>query len=113
MDLPTQVIISFVVLFILCLVCAIMAGFQKAQDDNDAGGSLYSRQTESPAFVGFTNFWSALIIFNSIIPISLYVSIEFVKTFQVVNQYHSFISLIYLTLWIMLGLLYLERSRHV
>ncbi|ORY91437.1 hypothetical protein BCR43DRAFT_479794 [Syncephalastrum racemosum] len=81
-DMNRHVIISFIVLFILCLVCAIMAGFQKAQDDNDAGGSLYSRQTESPAFVGFTNFWSALIIFNSIIPISLYVSIEFVKTFQ-------------------------------
>ncbi|KAG2226233.1 hypothetical protein INT45_003378, partial [Circinella minor] len=76
------VIIAFVVLFILCLVCAILAGFMKADDDNDAGTSLYSRETNSPAFWGFTNFWSSMITFQNIIPISLYVSIEFVKTFQ-------------------------------
>ncbi|KAI9255787.1 hypothetical protein BDA99DRAFT_574021 [Phascolomyces articulosus] len=77
-----EVIIAFVVLFILCLICAILAGFMKAADDADAGTSLYSRETNSPAFWGFTNFWSSLITFQNIIPISLYVSIEFVKTFQ-------------------------------
>ncbi|KAI7885660.1 phospholipid-translocating P-type ATPase [Lichtheimia hyalospora FSU 10163] len=77
-----EVIIAFIVLFVLCLVCAILAGVMKAQDDADAGTDMYSRQYSSPAFYGFTNFWSSLIIFNNIIPISLYVSIEFVKTFQ-------------------------------
>lgn len=47
---------------------------------------LFTAQTGSPAYVGFINFWSSLIIFQNIIPISLYVSIEFVKTFQVNNQ---------------------------
>ncbi|KAI9494577.1 hypothetical protein BDB00DRAFT_817387 [Zychaea mexicana] len=77
-----EVIIAFVVLFILCLVCAILAGFMKAADDSDAGTSLYSHETNTPAFWGFTIFWSSLITFQNIIPISLYVSIEFVKTFQ-------------------------------
>ncbi|KAG2171504.1 hypothetical protein INT43_008230 [Umbelopsis isabellina] len=36
----------------------------------------------TPAFNGFTTFWASLVIFQNIIPISLYVSIEFVKTMQ-------------------------------
>ncbi|KAI8099992.1 uncharacterized protein BX664DRAFT_382450 [Halteromyces radiatus] len=78
----SEILIAFGILMILCLVCAIMAGVEKYQDDRDGGTKLYSQQDSSPAFVGFINFWSSLIIFQNIIPISLYVSIEFVKTFQ-------------------------------
>ncbi|KAI8393371.1 uncharacterized protein BYT42DRAFT_550793 [Radiomyces spectabilis] len=81
-EMNEEVLIAFLVLFILCLVCAIMAGVQKASDDRDAASQLYTRQSGSPAFVGFTNFWASLIIFQNIIPISLYVSIEFIKTLQ-------------------------------
>ncbi|OAD74275.1 hypothetical protein PHYBLDRAFT_177452 [Phycomyces blakesleeanus NRRL 1555(-)] len=77
-----EIILAFVVLFILSFVCAAMGGVMKLQDDKSGATSLYSRQTGSAAYVGFENFWASLIIFQNIIPISLYVSIEFVKTFQ-------------------------------
>jgi phospholipid-translocating ATPase len=50
-------LIAFGVLMLLCLVCAIMAGVEKYRDDQAGGNQLYSQQTQSPAFFGFTNFW--------------------------------------------------------
>ncbi|KAF7723814.1 hypothetical protein EC973_001598 [Apophysomyces ossiformis] len=81
-EMNQEVLIAFVVLFVLCFICAAMGGVMKQWDDRSPAWLLYSRQSGSPAFVGFTNFWASLIIFQNIIPISLYVSIEFVKTFQ-------------------------------
>lgn len=54
----------------------------RARDISTGSQLLFTAQTDSPAYAGFLNFWSSLIIFQNIIPISLYVSIEFVKTFQ-------------------------------
>lgn len=59
-----------------------MAGVMRARDIAAGSPMLFTAQTDSPAYAGFLNFWSSLIIFQNIIPISLYVSIEFVKTFQ-------------------------------
>ncbi|KAI9012032.1 hypothetical protein CLU79DRAFT_771017 [Phycomyces nitens] len=81
-EMNKEIIVAFAVLFILSFVCAAMGGVMKLQDDRSGATSLYSRQTGSAAYVGFENFWASLIIFQNIIPISLYVSIEFVKTFQ-------------------------------
>ncbi|KAI8874988.1 phospholipid-translocating P-type ATPase, partial [Backusella circina FSU 941] len=77
-----EIFVAFIVLFILCLICAIMAGVMRQKELDSPGDTLYTAETGSPGFVGFLNFWSSLIIFQNIIPISLYVSIEFVKTFQ-------------------------------
>lgn len=59
-----------------------MAGVMRSRDIALGTQILFTAQTDSPAYAGFLNFWSSLIIFQNIIPISLYVSIEFVKTFQ-------------------------------
>ncbi|KAI8060100.1 hypothetical protein BC940DRAFT_246971 [Gongronella butleri] len=81
-NMNSEIFIAFAVLILLCLVCAIMAGVIKQQNDGMSGSSLFTQRSESPTYFGFLNFWSSLIIFQNIIPISLYVSIEFVKTFQ-------------------------------
>ncbi|ORX59732.1 phospholipid-translocating P-type ATPase [Hesseltinella vesiculosa] len=81
-QMNSQIFIAFAVLIILCLVCAVMAGVRKSQNDAQPGSALFTQRQEAPAYFGFLNFWSSLIIFQNIIPISLYVSIEFVKTFQ-------------------------------
>ncbi|KAK4471174.1 hypothetical protein MN116_005567 [Schistosoma mekongi] len=39
--------------------------------------------TSSPAYQGFLNFWRFVIIFQTIIPLPLYITIEFVKMHQV------------------------------
>ncbi|KAI7869563.1 hypothetical protein BDF14DRAFT_1782731 [Spinellus fusiger] len=77
-----DIIVAFAVLFLLSFVCAAMSGILKQKNSRSAAGDLYSGQSESPAYTGFLNFWASLIIFQNIIPISLYVSIEFVKSFQ-------------------------------
>lgn len=37
---------------------------------------------DNPSFNGFTTFFNALITFQNVVPISLYISIEFVRTCQ-------------------------------
>ncbi|CEI94483.1 hypothetical protein RMCBS344292_08693 [Rhizopus microsporus] len=81
-EMNKEIFVAFIVLFTLCLVCAIMAGVVRARDMGNSASLLFTAQSGSPGYVGFLNFWSSLIIFQNIIPISLYVSIEFVKTFQ-------------------------------
>lgn len=85
----SQIFVAFAVLFILCLICAIMAGVMRYRTMSSDAAELFTAQTGSPGYVGFINFWSSLIIFQNIIPISLYVSIEFVKTFQVTSVQQS------------------------
>ncbi|OAD03177.1 hypothetical protein MUCCIDRAFT_143219 [Mucor lusitanicus CBS 277.49] len=81
-EMNKEIFVAFAVLFILCLICAIMAGVMRYRTMSSDAAELFTAQTGSPGYVGFVNFWSSLIIFQNIIPISLYVSIEFVKTFQ-------------------------------
>ncbi|EPB84177.1 hypothetical protein HMPREF1544_09040 [Mucor circinelloides 1006PhL] len=81
-EMNKEIFVAFAVLFILCLICAIMAGVMRYRTMSSDAAQLFTAQTGSPGYVGFVNFWSSLIIFQNIIPISLYVSIEFVKTFQ-------------------------------
>jgi phospholipid-translocating ATPase len=66
-----------------------MAGVLRKQAIETGNQTLFSAQTDSPAYAGFLNFLSSLIIFQNIIPISLYVSIEFVKTFQAFFIWHD------------------------
>ncbi|KAG1054836.1 hypothetical protein G6F43_003166 [Rhizopus delemar] len=81
-EMNKEIFVAFAVLFVLCLVCAIMAGVIRSRDIQNSASLLFTAQSGTPGYVGFLNFWSSLIIFQNIIPISLYVSIEFVKTFQ-------------------------------
>lgn len=66
-----------------------MAGVMRYRTMSSDAAQLFTAQTGSPGYVGFVNFWSSLIIFQNIIPISLYVSIEFVKTFQVIIRVYQ------------------------
>ncbi|KAI8879317.1 phospholipid-translocating P-type ATPase, partial [Backusella circina FSU 941] len=77
-----EILIAFLVLFILCLICGILGGVLRQRQIYEPATQLYTIQTGTPGYVGFINFLSSLIIFQNIIPISLYVSIEFVKTFH-------------------------------
>ncbi|KAI8373699.1 hypothetical protein BD560DRAFT_446220 [Blakeslea trispora] len=88
-EMNKEVYVAFIVLFLLCLVCAIMAGVMRARQMSSPAASLYTANKDSPGYAGFLNFWSSLIIFQNIIPISLYVSIEFVKTFQAFYIYQD------------------------
>ncbi|KAI9179413.1 hypothetical protein H9P43_004733 [Blastocladiella emersonii ATCC 22665] len=79
-----QIVINLLVMATICLVCAIAGIFWSrwAADVRApflpmgaAGGYDY-------AYTAFLAFWSSLIAFQNIVPISLYLTVEIVKTLQ-------------------------------
>lgn len=79
-----QIILNFLFLFIICMSCAIV----QSQLGSSAGSAPYYvsafRQgiLTSSAFLGFLTFWSSMILFQTLVPISMYVTVEIVKTIQ-------------------------------
>lgn len=80
-----QIILNFFLLFIICVSCAIV----QSQLGSSAGSAPYYvsafRQgiLTSSAFLGFLTFWSSMILFQTLVPISMYVTVEVIKTVQV------------------------------
>ncbi|KAJ1942130.1 phospholipid transporting ATPase, partial [Linderina macrospora] len=86
-----QVLSQFCLLFVLCLVSAIIGGiyYGKAQSFQQAFIVRYQTSTnQSAPYFGFLDFWTMLILYQTVVPISLYVTIEIVKSFQAyfINQ---------------------------
>ncbi|KAJ1938325.1 phospholipid transporting ATPase, partial [Linderina pennispora] len=86
-----QVLSQFCLLFVLCLVSAIVGGiyYGKSQSFQQAFIVRYQTSTnQSAPYFGFLDFWTMLILYQTVVPISLYVTIEVVKSFQAyfINQ---------------------------
>ncbi|KZT71083.1 phospholipid-translocating P-type ATPase [Daedalea quercina L-15889] len=78
-----NVIVNFVVLIIMCLICAIANGLYDAKKGTSADFFEQGAQPSSSNVVNaMVTFVSCLIAFQNIVPISLYISIEIVKTIQ-------------------------------
>ncbi|SJL08930.1 uncharacterized protein ARMOST_12305 [Armillaria ostoyae] len=78
-----NVIVNFGVLVFMCTIAAIFNGLQDAQTGTSAEFfDINSDATESPIVNAIITFVSCLIAFQNIVPISLYISIEIVKTIQ-------------------------------
>ncbi|EUC67587.1 phospholipid-translocating P-type ATPase, partial [Rhizoctonia solani AG-3 Rhs1AP] len=79
-----NVVMNFIVLLAMSIVSAVASGINSAQTDSSAW--IYDlglgSGPESPALYGLVTFGSCLIAFQNIVPISLYISIEIVKTIQ-------------------------------
>ena len=80
-----QIILSFVLLFLMCLTCAIIQGrlvqgpIAKAPYwTAEFGAKVYTNGW----FTGFLTFWSCLLLFQTLVPISLYITVEICKTVQ-------------------------------
>jgi len=87
-----QLIIIFTMLALICCCCAIGAGYWTADEKGDAwyialaDGHGYHESfdenwygTNSSPMVGFLSWWTWLLVFANFVPISLYVTVEFVK----------------------------------
>ncbi|KAF8176378.1 hypothetical protein K438DRAFT_1770578 [Mycena galopus ATCC 62051] len=78
-----NVAVNFVVLLLMCIVPAVLSGIQDAKTNTSA--AIFEQNTE-PTNVTVLNalvtFVSCLVMFQNIVPISLYISIEIVKTIQ-------------------------------
>ncbi|KAI8889016.1 phospholipid-translocating P-type ATPase [Backusella circina FSU 941] len=74
-----HVIANFVILAVISIISSIMDSVQF----NASGSSRYfdfDIEGNSASYSGFVTFWVTLILYQNIVPISLYISVEIVKT---------------------------------
>ncbi|KAG9288261.1 hypothetical protein G9A89_021292 [Geosiphon pyriformis] len=79
-----QIFINLALLVVLCAGCAIGSKIWESVYVNKNSPFLNQKgtSTDKPSFNAFVAFWNAMVTFQNIVPISLYLSIEFVKSFQ-------------------------------
>ncbi|XP_022440111.1 phospholipid-transporting ATPase IC isoform X1 [Monodon monoceros] len=71
----------FVVLILLSAGLAIGHAYWEAQVGNYSW-YLYDGEDTTPSYRGFLNFWGYIIVLNTLVPISLYVSVEVIRLGQ-------------------------------
>ena len=81
-DLNWYVIYNFVVLFFMCLVSGIVQGVTWAKSRTSSDFFEYGSIGGSPPLDGFITFWSSVILFQNLVPISLYITLEIIRTAQ-------------------------------
>lgn len=81
-QLNLSVIINFVVLFVLCFVSGLINGL--FYDKKHVSRLYFDFKPYAPtaAANGVVAFFVALIVYQSLVPISLYISVEIIKTLQ-------------------------------
>ncbi|TFK47398.1 phospholipid-translocating P-type ATPase [Heliocybe sulcata] len=78
-----NVVMNFLILFIMCAVTAILSGLMDARTGTSADVfEVGADPTSSHVLNALVTFVSCLIAFQNIVPSSLYISIEIVKTIQ-------------------------------
>lgn len=82
-----NVICNFVILFVMCFVAAVVNGVAWGKSDASLSFFDFGSIGSTPSMTGFITFWAALIVFQNLVPISLYISLEIVRTLQAVFIY--------------------------
>ncbi|KAJ5110214.1 hypothetical protein N7532_002859 [Penicillium argentinense] len=83
-DLNWNVIYNFIILFIMCLVAGIVNGIAWGTPNKSLDFFDYGSYGGTPPVTGIVTFWTAVILFQNLVPISLYISLEIVRTIQAV-----------------------------
>lgn len=86
-ELNFNVICNFVILFVMCLVAALVNGVTWAKTDASLSSFEFGSIGSTSSMTGFITFWAALIVFQNLVPISLYISLEIVRTLQAIFIY--------------------------
>ncbi|OQD64221.1 hypothetical protein PENPOL_c008G00605 [Penicillium polonicum] len=79
-----NVIYNFVILFFMCLVAGIVNGIAWAAPNKSLDYFDFGSYGGTPPVTGIVTFWTAVILFQNLVPISLYISLEIVRTIQAV-----------------------------
>ncbi|QPG77088.1 hypothetical protein FOA43_004487 [Brettanomyces nanus] len=94
-ELNWEVVLNFILLFVLCFISGLMNGLFYKQPSNSAQYFEYGAIAGAPVTNGIVGFFVSLILYQSLVPISLYISIEIIKTAQAffiysdVNMYNE------------------------
>ncbi|KAK9463159.1 uncharacterized protein V1516DRAFT_684533 [Lipomyces oligophaga] len=81
-ELNWNVILNFALLFIICFISGVVEGIMWGKNDNTIEWFEFGSIGGTPAVDGLVTFWTGVILFQSLVPISLYISIEIIKTIQ-------------------------------
>lgn len=81
-ELNWNVIYNFVLLAAMCLVSGVVLGVTWARPDTSHALFEYGSYGGGPATDGVIAFWAALILFQNLVPISLYITLEIIRTLQ-------------------------------
>ena len=81
-DLNLDVIYNFIILFFMCLVSGIVEGITWGQSNNSIAFFEFGSIGGTPPLDGLITFFAAVILFQNLVPISLYISLEIIRTAQ-------------------------------
>lgn len=81
-ELNWNVIYNFIILFIMCFVSGLVEGITWSEGNNSIDYFEFGSIGGTAALDGFITFWAAVILFQNLVPISLYISLEVIKTCQ-------------------------------
>jgi len=86
-DLNWNVIYNFIILALMCLVSGVVLGVTWARDDTSHSVFEYGSYGGNPATDGVIAFWAGVILFQNLVPISLYITLEIIRTLQALFIY--------------------------
>lgn len=81
-ELNWDVIYNFIILFFMCLVSGIINGVTWSRGNNSLDYFEFGSIGGKPSLDGFITFWASVILFQNLVPISLYISLEIIRTIQ-------------------------------
>ena len=81
-ELNWNVVYNFIILLGMCIVSGVVNGITWGQGDNSLDFFEYGSIGKTPALNGFITFWTGIILFQNLVPISLYITLEVIKTAQ-------------------------------
>ena len=81
-ELNWNVIYNFVILFLMCLLSGIINGVIWSQGHHSLNYFEFGSIGGKPSLDGFITFWASVILFQNLVPISLYISLEIIRTAQ-------------------------------
>lgn len=81
-DLNWNVLYNFGILFIMCTVSGLVEGIIWSQGNNSLDYFEFGSIGGKASLDGLITFWAAVILFQNLVPISLYISLEIMRTAQ-------------------------------
>jgi len=86
-ELNFNVICNFCILLAMCLIAAVVNGTSWARTDRSHYFFNFGSIGGSAPMTGFISFWAAIIVFQNLVPISLWITLEIVRLLQAVFIY--------------------------
>ena len=73
---------NFIILLCMCIISAVVEGVTWGQGNHSLDFFEFGSIGGTPAMNGFITFWTAVILLQNLVPISLYISIEIIRLAQ-------------------------------